>query len=414
MNRLLPLGCALAALAFPSFAGTLHVAPTAGPGVDFTSVQAAVDAASEGDEIVLHQGAYQEHVRIDGKSLVLHGEPGASLVFVQAGTQALPSLVVENLDPGQSVELRELSITRLSGTAGPGIVLADNAGHVRIQNAFVDNYDGDSLVVLGSLEVVVSGSLLQSNAPHLDAIGQVQPSAGMEVSGGSEVFVYDTEMRGSHGHVVGQPADMLSVGGDGLVVVDSSVHLFGAQVRGGGGNNVFVGTCLTPASGGAGIRVLANGGPAPLVELRETQVSAGNTGFGQPCASLPPTTAAIEGLAGAVMTLPGDARLLGLPGNPGSGGFVDVELQGGPSDAYILFASASITPPSVLPGFDGHLMIDPLTAQVVRTGVLNFGGLTLFEPSVAGVGAGTYHLQAVTVDALGGLWLTNPITLRIG
>jgi len=54
-------------------AGTWHVGPAAGPGVDFTDIQSAVDAASEGDTIEIDAGTYLDPVVIDGKSVTLQG-----------------------------------------------------------------------------------------------------------------------------------------------------------------------------------------------------------------------------------------------------------------------------------------------------------------------------------------------------
>jgi len=38
---------------------------------DFTTIQAAIDAAQDGDVIVVHPGTYYENIRFDGKNITL-------------------------------------------------------------------------------------------------------------------------------------------------------------------------------------------------------------------------------------------------------------------------------------------------------------------------------------------------------
>lgn len=60
----------------PAYAASLCVHPT-GAGRCFTSIQAAVDAADNGDRIIVRAGTYVEQVAVMGKSLTLLGRPGA-------------------------------------------------------------------------------------------------------------------------------------------------------------------------------------------------------------------------------------------------------------------------------------------------------------------------------------------------
>jgi hypothetical protein len=59
-----------------AYASSLCVHPT-GAGRCFTSIQAAVDAADNGDRIIIRAGKYVEQVTISGKNLTLNGRPGA-------------------------------------------------------------------------------------------------------------------------------------------------------------------------------------------------------------------------------------------------------------------------------------------------------------------------------------------------
>lgn len=59
-----------------AYASGLCVHPS-GAGHCFTSIQAAVDAANDGDQIIIRQGKYVEQVKIVGKNLTLVGRHGA-------------------------------------------------------------------------------------------------------------------------------------------------------------------------------------------------------------------------------------------------------------------------------------------------------------------------------------------------
>lgn len=61
-----------------AYAASLCVHPR-GEGRCFTSIQAAVDAANSGDQIVIRSGKYVEQVTINGKDLTLVGRSGAVL-----------------------------------------------------------------------------------------------------------------------------------------------------------------------------------------------------------------------------------------------------------------------------------------------------------------------------------------------
>jgi parallel beta-helix repeat protein len=53
------------------------------PGADFTTIQAAIDAASAGDTIIVKDGTYVENVTVD-KSLIIQSENGSATTFVQS------------------------------------------------------------------------------------------------------------------------------------------------------------------------------------------------------------------------------------------------------------------------------------------------------------------------------------------
>ena len=81
----------LAFLLFAAFCMPICVAEpttwTVGPsGCDFTSIQAAINAANWGDTVEVHSGTYYENVRVVNKKLTLRGvDTGGGKPVVDAG-----------------------------------------------------------------------------------------------------------------------------------------------------------------------------------------------------------------------------------------------------------------------------------------------------------------------------------------
>ena len=109
------------------------VGPTPGPDVAFVQIQDAVNAASDGDIILVRSGTYTE-VTIDGKSLSIQAEPGAA---VDIGAPfGFGSVVIQNTAADQPVSVR--GIDAPLGSDGiifqAGLVVADCAGPVLVED----------------------------------------------------------------------------------------------------------------------------------------------------------------------------------------------------------------------------------------------------------------------------------------
>ena len=66
-------------LAGPAYAEILHV-----PG-DFPTIQAAIDAAMDGDEVEVHPGTYFENINLLGKAVTLRSSDGPDVTTIDAG-----------------------------------------------------------------------------------------------------------------------------------------------------------------------------------------------------------------------------------------------------------------------------------------------------------------------------------------
>ena len=87
---------------------------------DFTQLQPAINAAAEGDVILVKEGVYSGAF-IDGKSLTVQAEAGATVVTT--------TITIRHLAASQSTRLRGMT---LSGVGYPGLLLYDNSGVIWI------------------------------------------------------------------------------------------------------------------------------------------------------------------------------------------------------------------------------------------------------------------------------------------
>lgn len=303
------------------FADVLVVDAAGGPGSTHAAIQPAVDAASEGDVILVRGlgggsfSGFQSYAgfTVASKSLTIArdvppGEP-PDAVEVRA------PVVVQDLAAGQRVTLRglrlaanntpatELAALRIQGCAG-SVWVEDCVATVRSWIGAPDAIvvDASTAVVLSAVQAIGSspGSLLPFTAPR---------TSGLRVAA-SAVFAYGCAFLGGNGkNAAINPASTPATAGAPAVVVEAGALLVldGCGALGGAGGTGALppaGGCLSSQSGGAGVR--QNDGLS-FVHLRDCAIQGGPAGFqlGPPCAQAvagPP----LSNVASA--PLEGDAR----------------------------------------------------------------------------------------------------------
>lgn len=375
---------------FAASQATLRVATYPGPEVDFTSIQAAVDAATDGDLILVDSGSYQETVHIVGKGLTVQGSGNVALFLPPAGPTGVALLDIRDLTTSQEVHFRAISLIRVTGLAGHAAHIVDCAGPVWLEEIFLDTYDGHGVVVEHSGNVVLSDLFIQSNAASKDELGEALPSHGLVVSGGSLVHAFQIFASGSH-----TPP---------LFTVNP------LPATGGSGGSFLIDGCLTAAPGGPALETVIDLGPFTEISLKSTQLVAGISGTADAgCAVQPPPTPAVVDPADGVKTVPGSARLLSVPSVPTPLGAFELQIQGQPDEAFAVFASGGVTSGTDLPNVIGLSFLDASSLFLVSVGGLDglgFGGLvdTFANPGPAV----QVHVQAVLIDGNGQLHLTDP------
>lgn len=110
-------------------ANVIVVAPSGG---NFTQIQPAVNAASDGDTILVRAGGYASFT-VNDKALDLVADSGASVLV--SG-----SVRIEQLAAARTVTLTGFAVEATS--LSPALVLTNDAGSVRIQGCSIEGFDG--------------------------------------------------------------------------------------------------------------------------------------------------------------------------------------------------------------------------------------------------------------------------------
>jgi hypothetical protein len=217
--------------------GKLWIVDKAGaPGFDFTEIQPAVDAAGEGDTVVIRTSfpSHYAGFTVEGKSLVIKAEVGH---YVQ-----VEDSVVRNLSAAESVTLRGLEISQATLLSSDGPILLEEVGVSTI--FFFCNVLKSQLIISDCDAVVLSRCTLQGYG------GTTSGLPGVSISH-STVHMYETDARGS------QPSVKHTKGGSGVQVLSGSfLFASGGTIMGGCGADGDLLTCAgSAASGGSGLEV---------------------------------------------------------------------------------------------------------------------------------------------------------------
>ena len=261
---------------------------------DFVGVQAAIDAASDGDRVLVEPGIYPGGINLGGKDIVLISTSGPTVTEINSLDNPDESTIVAISGEPLSTTVSGFTLTRGHGTQhqwlagnswsgagiyvdgssltvhdcvfrqnlarhsgqsiGGGVVVID--GEVNITDStFVGNlgyYGGGAIAALAS-EVLVDGSTFRENigarggaifaAEGSDVIVQSSEFEGNEASWGGAFYVVDSALVVTGSRVVNSSAH---VDGGTIFVKDASVLLddvvSGPSVAGRDGGHIRVAT----------------------------------------------------------------------------------------------------------------------------------------------------------------------------
>ena len=406
----------LAALALASLATASNVLVVGGGG--YPTAQAAVDAAQEGDVVLLRGG--------DGSPLTIAGKSVSVIADLGSAHVAVGRVVVQGLAAGQTVVLRGLQGTAYNQEA---LHATNNAGALRVIGSrffcqgTLTGSGGPGARVESSGDVAFVACEVRggTGTPGFNQ-GPYPGRTGFVVTG-SRVALHDTRVQGSGGWSSTQINGNWTAGaagGAGLEAYQTELVLVGSRVRGGnGGGGHSVSTCggySWPSAGGSGGDALrlSMGAAVTLLDA-ELVPGVGGTGGLSPCgqASSGLDGDAIDGAAGSATTIAGVRRALDVQAPVHEGDSVALAFAGVPGDQAILLLSDAPAW-SFEPLLHGSLLLAAPLRRVVLGVVPGSGTLdaALAVPELGpGVEARVQHAQAIGLDATGERWLSGPAVL---
>lgn len=285
-----------------------------GPGVDAIEIGDAVDLASDGDLILVRQGAY-DPFSVVGKSLTIQGDPSAAVMPQFQDEEPETAVTVADLAANQSVTFNDLVLFQFGSGPNPLVEVRDCAGPVIFEDIF-----GDFLGGFTAFEITDSDSVTLSNS-HVQVSllspesGAPEDAAGIDALR-SNVFVHETFVVGATGHgAVQQHASVLdpSDGAPGARLLGSTLTLTGSTLIGGSGGSSF-GLCGLPGAGGDGVVMDADGALASTLVLQDSAPQGGfGGGASGECGFAPGGMGeGIDIAAGTIQVLPGSVRGFGF------------------------------------------------------------------------------------------------------
>ncbi|HKE01870.1 MAG TPA: hypothetical protein VKE69_12725 [Planctomycetota bacterium] len=257
------------ALASVGAAQNVLVVDAAGGGGSFsTQIQPAIDAAAEGDIVLVRSGTYGGFTLV-GKSLSIVADAGGA---VSAGTCVIRSLAASQTAEVRGIQLHGSEFGVIPEFAAePGLRLSDNAGPVWIER--VDAYGGlgtvgdvfTSFSFAGGAGIRVTSSAwvtLERCSGHGGVGGDSTSASHPPTEGGaglhatdSNVAIHDGTFAGGRGgNMTGSAPG--AAGGDGATLFGGSLFAFASAARFKGGPG---GSTTSPffaaGHGGDGVRV---------------------------------------------------------------------------------------------------------------------------------------------------------------
>ena len=356
-------------------AGVLVVDSANGPGTDHEFLWQALDAARDGDVLLVRPGFYEVFNTVDGRSL--------TLVADGEGVNLAGTLTVRHLAPAQRVVLRGLSFGYPGSVElydNDGVVLVEDCSILADQQTGAGQYAG--LLAVDS-RLVVSRSFVAGSLNY--AFHETPPTPGLQAVG-SEVVLSDSMIVGGDGT---DPYSASVPGAAGLSLTGSTVTALGTTVLGGNGDT---------ASGGAGLVASVS-----ALRLLASSVSGGG--------GSPPGEAQLLDGASTVLALPGAAHSLSAASPLREGELLALALQG-PAGQPVWVAWSLA--PGWTPTAGGFVLAVGVPFQLVPLGRIGPGGALTLSATVpalpAALSALDLFVQELYADAGNGLKVCGPVT----
>jgi hypothetical protein len=406
--------------AAPARADVLVVdASAGGTGGTYRTLQAAVDAATDGDVVLVHEGFYDETVVLPDRALVITSAADEEALLRQ--------LVLDGLSSSRTVVLRGLTVS--PGVVGPvqALLLHNAAGAVRVDSCSFDGgaglpddpsaRDGGAAArVEACASVALTRCVLRGGrGADLTAGADGAPGTGGPglVTSDARVAVTDAIVFGGNaGEVLAQTDTDGARGGDGILNIDAELLVSASILEGGDGGAASCSGAGRPsapagacgAGGPGGHAVLQTGASAVLV----LQGNLPHVGIGGPGGDGTPAENGelLLVLAGRATDHGGPPRRLSVASPVLVGDTLSVTLKGGPDETMTLWVSL-LPGHLAVPSAGGVYLLEHAWAfsPLVLGQLLPMGGLVDAHWKVPPLGAGkqalTLHIQQVALTGDG-------------
>ncbi len=393
--------------------GNVLVVDAAGGG-QFLTIQAAIDAALDGDVLLVRSGAYTSF-RIDDKALTVVGDFGAQVTVAGGvrlfGLAATKTTVLANLGvTGIQSEDEELST---------GLYAQDNFGHVRVQAcSFFGGRGptGNAVTVRSSADVVLVACVVEGGRRSAQPCSNAGfGSRGVFASSSAALTLYGCTVRGGDGNNTDFCGCSGGGGGHGGDVNATLLFAANSSFQGGDGGYCPEASCFpVPSGGDGGYGVRA--GSASTIHLLDSQFGGGAGGDLIPgcglCGNL--GYSGFDRFGTGFDDLPGEARTMTSPTPVHASSTPFVTLRGQPGDQVALFITATTASAQFVAAWNGMLLVPlrgaPLGQRALIAGTVPASGvinLPLAVPALApGAPSRTLFLQALFTDTLGQRFLS--------
>jgi hypothetical protein len=266
---ILPLVVVLSGVRALASSNVLVVAPSGAP---YTQIQPAIDAAQDGDIVLVKAGNYDGIAVTDKSIAVVADEPGT----IQLNGNA----TVNNLAASRDVLLHRLSMNA-DPNGGEALVIEHCTGSVRVQSCDMHGTGGAAaLSIAQSQDVALNDCRATgSNGVPIGWTNLLDAGAGARI-GQSIVAMHGCGMRGGNG----APSSCGGgSGGDGLDLFGSYGYAADCSFYGGNGASAGLGSGSSypdGGNGGHGVRLkIGSLRPSPF-DFIDAAFSGGTPGFG--------------------------------------------------------------------------------------------------------------------------------------
>ncbi len=241
-------------------------------GGSFTQIQQAINAAVDGDTILVKPGSYAGF-SIDGKALTVVGDVGTRPTIFQ-------SVSVVNLAQGQTLTLARLNVGVTIAPFAPGLDVENCDGALRCVESEFRGFNGTTAAGgTGGAQLELARDVAISGCNIVGGAGKSGFTCVFDVvSGGatgafvvnSSVAIHDSIVAGGHG---GDGGDRTGPGGTGVTLIAGSGLSAGSaflstsrsNVHGGRGGNTDCPAYGCPNDGGPSLYTLETNALSPAV-----------------------------------------------------------------------------------------------------------------------------------------------------